>query len=144
MPSDLLTRDKEVLVIEDSATDTQLVLKALASSQRKKKVVTAMDGGQAMAYLRQSPEGAKPDLVLLDLNLPKKDGWEVLAECKSDPVLRHIPIVVFTTSQLGSEVRRCYELGANSFVAKPFDLSGFMQAIERIENYWLETSAQPE
>ena len=132
---------KEILLIEDSSTDTKMVLRALANSTRRKNVVTSVDGDQAMTYLRKKVDGVKPDLILLDLNLPKKDGWEVLAECKSDPRLKNIPIVVFTTSQQSSEVRRCYELGANSFVAKPFELDAFLETIQSIEDYWLGTSA---
>lgn len=143
METYVFARPREILVIEDSSTDTKMMLKALNANPRRKNVVNSVDGDQAMGYLRKHAADMKPDLILLDLNLPKKDGWEVLAECKSDPRLKLIPIVVFTTSQLGSEVRRCYELGANSFVAKPFELNAFMKAVEDIENYWLGMSAQP-
>jgi CheY-like chemotaxis protein len=132
---------KQILLVEDSSTDTTMVLQALRNSTRRKNVVTSIDGDEAMTFLRRDANGVKPDLILLDLNLPKKDGWEVLAECKADPGLKNIPIVVFTTSQLGSEVRRCYELGANSFVAKPFELDQFLSTIQAIEDYWLGTSA---
>jgi chemotaxis family two-component system response regulator Rcp1 len=134
-------RIKEVLVVEDSATDSKMMLRALAKGPTPKHVASSADGDQAMDYLRALPGGRLPDLMLLDLNLPKMDGWEVLAECKADPELRRIPIVVFTTSQLGSEVKRCYELGANSFVAKPFELNEFMDAMGAIEKYWLAVSA---
>jgi chemotaxis family two-component system response regulator Rcp1 len=117
-----------------------MVLKGLARNKRKKNIVTSVDGDQAMEYLHRTNAATKPDLILLDLNLPKKDGWEVLAECKADPILKIIPIVVFTTSELGSEVQRCYELGANSFVAKPFELDSFLSTIQSIEDYWLGVS----
>lgn len=141
MESFTLARPKEILLIEDSSTDTKMVLKGFSRNSRKKNISTSTDGEQAMSYLHKSVDSHLPDLIILDLNLPKKDGWEVLAECKADPVLKLIPIVVFTTSQLGSEVQRCYELGANSFVAKPFDLDSFLQTIESIEDYWLGISA---
>ena len=135
-----LSRPKEILIIEDSSTDAKMVLKGLARNKRKKNIVTSVDGDQAMEYLHRTNAATKPDLILLDLNLPKKDGWEVLAECKADPILKIIPIVVFTTSELGSEVQRCYELGANSFVAKPFELDSFLSTIQSIEDYWLGVS----
>lgn len=141
METYVFARPKEVLIIEDSSTDTKMLLRALNQNNRRKNIITSMDGDQAMNYLHKQQEGMKPDLIILDLNLPKKDGWEVLAECKGDPALRAIPIVVFTTSQLGSEVRRCYEMGANSFVAKPFELESFLNTIQLIENYWLGVSA---
>jgi CheY-like chemotaxis protein len=136
----VLSRPKEILVVEDSVTDTKMVLWALDKNKHGKSVVTLIDGDQAMAYLRKREDGFEPDLILLDLNLPRKDGWQVLAECKSDPLLKGIPIVVFSTSQAESDIKRCYELGANSFISKPFDLEEFQKAIALIENYWLGLS----
>jgi CheY-like chemotaxis protein len=136
----VLSRPREILVVEDSAADTKMVLWALDKNKRGKSVVTLIDGEQVMAYLRRRCDGFLPDLMLLDLNLPKKDGWQVLAECKADPRLRCIPIVAFSTTQLPSDVRRCYELGANSFVCKPFELVEFQRAIGLIEDYWLRLS----
>jgi CheY-like chemotaxis protein len=131
---------REILVVEDSSLDTKLVLWALDQNKRGKNVVTMDDGQQAMAYLREKQAGLHPALILLDLNLPMKDGWQVLSECKSDPALRAIPIVVFSTSQLDADIKRSYSLGANSFISKPFDLDDFQRAIELIENYWLRLS----
>jgi chemotaxis family two-component system response regulator Rcp1 len=136
----VLSEAKEILVIEDSVSDTKMVLWALDKNKRGKNVVTLMDGVQAMAYLRNRGDRRKPDLILLDLNMPKKSGWEVLAECKGDADLKSIPIAVFTTSQASSDVKRCYELGANSFITKPFDLEDFKLAIAMIEDYWLGLS----
>jgi CheY-like chemotaxis protein len=132
----------EVLLVEDSITDTRMVRMALDEGQeiRKKNLTSVLDGELAMEYLR-SHKDSLPDLILLDLNLPKKDGWEVLAECKSDEQLKSVPIVVFTTSQLDKDVHRCYQLGANSFIAKPFELHLFLKTIRDIENYWLGISA---
>jgi chemotaxis family two-component system response regulator Rcp1 len=126
----------EILVVEDSETDTMLMMKALSHSTRAKNIVSLRDGERAMSYLRERKQ-LRPDLILLDLNLPKKDGWEVLRECKADPDLRSIPVVVFTTSRLDSDVARCYALGANCVVSKPFELSPFLGAIQGIEDYWL-------
>lgn len=131
---------KEILLIEDSNSDSRLVLQALDKNIRRKRVVTSMDGDQAMAYLKKLKAEPKPDLILLDLNLPKKTGFQVLTECKSDANLKCIPVVIFTTSQSKSDIKRCYELGANSFITKPFDLNDFQRAIELIEEYWLGLS----
>jgi two-component system, chemotaxis family, response regulator Rcp1 len=136
----VLSRPKEILVVEDSVTDTKMVLWALDKNKHGKSVVTLVDGDQAMAYLRKREDGFQPDLILLDLNLPKKDGWQVLAECKADPALKGVPIVVFSTSQAETDVKRCYELGANSFISKPFELDEFRRAIALIEHYWLGLS----
>lgn len=136
----VLGRSKEILVVDDSANDTKMMLWSLDKSRRGKGVITLMDGAQAMAYLRTREAGQGPDLILLDLNMPKTDGWQVLAECKGDPQLKAIPIVVFSTSALASDIKRCYELGANSYITKPFDLAEFRAAIELIEDYWLGLS----
>lgn len=133
-------KPKEILLVEDSSTDAKMVLQAMDRNLRRKRVISSMDGEQAMAYLRKQKDGARPALILLDLNMPKKDGWQVLAECKADPALRSIPIVVFTTSQSASDIKRCYDLGANSFVPKPFDLDEFQRAVDLIEDYWLGLS----
>jgi CheY-like chemotaxis protein len=139
----VLARPKEILLVEDSNTDAQIVLKALSSNHRRKTVVTSVDGEGAMRYLRKREQGLLPDLILLDLMLPKKDGWEVLAECKGDPALKYIPIIIFTTSSMGKEVRRCYDMGANSFVPKPFNLESFQHTIDGIVDYWLGISVSP-
>jgi chemotaxis family two-component system response regulator Rcp1 len=136
----VLERAREILVVEDSKDDQQMVLWALDKNQRGKSVVTLMDGEQAMVYLHTRADGLKPDLIILDLNMPRKDGWQVLAECKDDASLKSIPIVVFSTSRREQDVRRCYALGANSFVAKPFELDEFKRAIALIEDYWLGLS----
>jgi CheY-like chemotaxis protein len=136
----VLERAREILVVEDSKDDQQMVLWALDMNRRGKSIVTLMDGEQAMVYLRTREDGLKPDLILLDLNMPRKDGWQVLAECKGDASLKSVPIVIFSTSRREEDVKRCYALGANSFVAKPFDLEAFKKAIGMIEDYWLGLS----
>ena len=134
-------RPKEILLVEDSSSDAKMVMMALNKSSRRKRVISSMDGAEAMDYLKKLKDGAKPHLILLDLNMPKKNGLQVLAECKGDARLKSIPIVVFTTSEFGNEAKRCYELGANSFISKPFELDAFQRAIELIEDYWLGLSA---
>ena len=136
----VMQRTQEILVVEDSLSDTKVVLWSLDKNRRGKSVVTVMDGSQAVAYLRARTDGQKPDLILLDLNMPKMDGWQVLTELKADASLRAIPVVVFTTSSDPADVARCYALGANSFITKPFELDAFKRAIERIEDYWLGLS----
>jgi CheY-like chemotaxis protein len=126
----------EVLLVEDSDSDTRMILKALSQSPRRKHVTTLADGDSALGYL-QDPRHAKPDLILLDLNLPKKDGWDVLKACKSDPALKAIPIVVLSTTRQEDDIQRCYALGANCVVAKPFELNPFLEAVHGIEDYWL-------
>jgi CheY-like chemotaxis protein len=132
---------KEVLVVEDTAIDLRMILLALNAGATRKTITALTDGVQAMAHLTRDAPRAMPDLILLDLNLPRVDGWEVLGACKADPALRDIPIVVFTTSQTDSDVKRCYDLGANSFVTKPYDVDAFHAAVGLIERYWLGMSA---
>ncbi len=134
-------RPREILLIEDTSSDTKMVLRALDKNSRRKRLVASVDGDQAMVHLKKLKKGAYPDLILLDLNLPKKDGFEVLAECKADALLRSIPIVIFSTSRSEIDIKRCYELGANSFITKPFDLAEFQRAIDLIDDYWLGLSA---
>lgn len=134
-------RAREILLVDDSPNDAKMVLLALGKSGRKKNITTSLDGEDAMRLLGGLADGSKPDLIILDLNLPKKDGWQVLAECKSDPLLKCIPIVVFTTSESQKDVDRCYALGVNSFVTKPFDLDAFENAVGTIEDFWLGLSA---
>lgn len=136
-----LVRQFEILLVEDSLSDAKLVAKALDGAKRQTKLRTVSDGEQAVAFLKDAKGEALPDLIILDLNLPRKDGWEVLSECKGDERLREIPIVVFTTTQMARDVQRCYAMGANSFVAKPFELQPFLKAIQAIEEYWLSLSA---
>jgi CheY-like chemotaxis protein len=126
----------EVLLVEDSESDARMILKALSQSPRRKHITTLSDGDSALVRLRD-PRHARPDLIILDLNLPKKDGWEVLRVCKSDPDLMAIPIVILSTTRLDDDIRACYALGANCVVAKPFELNPFLDAVHGIEDYWL-------
>jgi CheY-like chemotaxis protein len=130
----------EILLVEDDSGDALLTRKALADSKISNTVQVVTNGVDALAYLRRQPphSGAvRPDLILLDLNLPKKDGREVLAEVKADPHLRQIPVVVLTTSGAEQDIVRSYDLHANAYVTKPVDLAQFMHAIQSIDDFFV-------
>ena len=135
-----LARPAEILLVEDSPGDVRLMQEALREGKVANRVHVVRDGVEAMAYLRQEGEYAdapRPDLLLLDLNLPKKDGREVLAELKADEDLRRIPTVVLTTSQAEEDVLKAYDLHANCYMTKPVDLGQFLDLVRNIEQYWL-------
>jgi CheY-like chemotaxis protein len=130
----------DILMVEDNPGDIRLTLEALKENKMNNVIHVAKDGVQAMEFLRQEGEYAdapRPDLVLLDLNLPKKDGREVLAEVKADPALMRIPVVILTTSQAEEDILRSYNLHANCFVTKPVDLDQFIKVVRSIERFWL-------
>lgn len=137
---------KTILLVEDNRGDIRLIQEALKSTAAQCEVVVARDGIEAMSYLRQ--EGAYldvmlPDLVLLDLNLPRKDGREVLAEIKSDPNLKHLPVVVLTTSLNEEDIFKSYDLHVNCYIAKSRNLTQLFKIVRGIEEFWLETAALP-
>ena len=130
----------EILLIEDNPADVRLTREALGSDRLWNNLSVARDGVEAMAYLRREgtfAEAARPDLILLDLNLPKKDGREVLAEIKADADLKLIPIVVLTLSAAEEDILKSYGLYANCYITKPVDLRQFMKVMNSIENFWL-------
>ncbi len=129
----------EVLLVEDNPGDVRLTRIALEEGRLALNLSVVNDGVEAIAFLRQTGHyktKSRPDLILLDLNLPKKDGREVLADIKSDPVLRRIPVVVLTTSQSDEDVLRAYNLHANCYIVKPVDFNQFAKIVQTIENYW--------
>jgi CheY-like chemotaxis protein len=129
----------ELLVVDDNPADVALVCEALAGSLRRSKINSVGDGVEAMAFLDRREKYAnvlRPDLVILDLNLPKKDGLSVLAAMKAGPELRRIPVVIFSTSQLRKDIVRSYEVGANCYVKKPGNLTEFFAAVKAIEEFW--------
>lgn len=137
---------KTIFLIEDNRGDIRLIQEALKSTAAQCEVVVARDGMEAMAYLRQDGDYAnaiRPDLILLDLNLPKKDGREVLAEIKADPSLKHIPVVVLTTSRNEEDIFKSYDLHVNCYISKSRNLSELFRIVRGIEEFWLETAALP-
>jgi chemotaxis family two-component system response regulator Rcp1 len=130
----------DILMVEDNPGDIRLTLEALKENKMNNALHVVKDGVQAMAFLRREGEytaAPRPDLILLDLNLPKKDGREVLAEIKADPALMRIPVVILTTSQAEEDILRSYNLHANCFVTKPVDLDQFIRVVQSIEHFWL-------
>ena len=121
-----------ILLVEDNPGDARLIQEALAQ-HRPSEVHVVSDGVQALEFLR---DGTPPELIILDLNLPKKDGREVLAEIKQDSFLRRIPIVVLTTSESEEDVGRTYDLHANCYITKPVNLDRFMAVVKAIEEFW--------
>ncbi len=131
----------EILLVEDNAGDVRLTREALRDAKVRNNLWVAEDGVEAMAFLRHEGRhhsAVRPDLILLDLNLPRKGGREVLAEIKDDPLLTHIPVVILTTSQAEQDVLTSYRLRANAFVTKPVDLEQFLTVVRSIEQFWLE------
>lgn len=130
----------ELLIVEDDPGDVLLTRESLAQSAAPHNLTVVADGESAVAYLRREGNYAKaprPDLVILDLNLPRLDGWGVLAQVKNDPGLRTIPVVVLTTSEAREDVVRSYDLHANAYVTKPADLDTFTEAVRRLAQFFL-------
>ena len=141
------TRPAEVLLVEDNPGDARLTQEALKEGKILNRVSVVTDGEEAMAFLRREGKHAdapRPDVILLDLNLPKKDGREVLAEIKEDEALKRIPVVILTTSRAEEDIARTYNLHANCFVTKPVDLEQFMTVVKSIEQYWLAVVQLPQ
>ncbi len=131
-----------ILLVEDNADDAELAIRAFERTQLDNAIILARDGGEALDYLFATgryadPPPVPPDVVLLDLKLPRIDGIEVLRRARQDQRTRRLPIVVMTSSNEASDVGRCYELGANSYVRKPVDFSEFVQTIRQVGAYWL-------
>lgn len=131
-----------ILIADDDENDLKMTLAAFAGRGTSSKVFAVHDGAEAMDYLHRRGEfksraPGNPDVLLLDLNMPRLDGWEVLRQIKADALLKSIPVVVFTSSQLERDVRECYELGANAYVVKPIDYGQFMNAILDIRTFWM-------
>jgi two-component system, chemotaxis family, response regulator Rcp1 len=136
----------EVLLVEDSPGDVRLTQEAFKDAKVHINLHVASDGAKAMAFLKRVGEYAnvpRPDLVLLDLNLPKKDGREVLDEIKQDPALKTIPVVVLTTSSSEADVLRSYQLHANCYITKPVGLEGFLTVVKSIDSFWLSVVRLP-
>jgi len=133
-------RPIEILLVEDNPGDVRLTVEALRDSKIQNRLHIAKDGIEAIAFLRKKggyTDAPHPDLILLDLNLPKMNGPEVLVEIKEDPALKHIPVVILTSSQEGGDIVRTYNLHANCYVTKPIDLEQFIMVVKSISDFWL-------
>ena len=136
----------EVLLVEDDPGDVLMTQEAFEEHKVRNRLHVVNDGVDAVAFLRQEGEYAgapRPDLVLLDLNLPRRDGREVLAEIKNDPDLCHIPVVVLTTSQADEDIVRSYQLHANAYVTKPVDFERFIAVVRQIDNFFVSVVKLP-
>ncbi|ARV57377.1 response regulator [Nostocales cyanobacterium HT-58-2] len=136
----------EILLVEDNPGDVQLTRIALEDSKISVNLSVVEDGVEAMAFLRKQEKYANvpyPDLILLDLNLPRKDGREVLAEIKADKTLKRIPVVVLTTSGAEEDVLKAYNLSANCYITKPVDFDRFVKIVHSIENFWFSVVKLP-
>jgi two-component system, chemotaxis family, response regulator Rcp1 len=134
------SRPIEILLVEDSPGDVRLTREALKDGKVRNNLHVVIDGVEALGFLRREgrfADAVRPDLILLDLNLPRKDGREVLTEIKLDPELAIIPVVVLTTSQAEQDILRAYRLHANCYVTKPVDLDQFIKVVQSIEDFWL-------
>jgi CheY-like chemotaxis protein len=139
-------RPIEILMVEDNPGDVRLTVEALKEAKVRNNLHTVEDGVEALAFLRREgryAEAPRPDLVLLDLNLPKKTGREVLAEIKGDPDLKRIPVVILTVSQAEQDIVKSYNLHANCYITKPVDLDRFLEVVQSIENFWLTVVMLP-
>lgn len=134
-----LTKPVEILLVEDNPGDTRLAREALKESKLNNTMNSVVDGVEAMDYLHKRgkyTDVTRPDLIILDLNLPRKDGREVLGEIKTDVYLRTIPVVILTTSKSEEDILRAYELHANCFITKPMDMNQFIKVVQSITDFW--------
>lgn len=146
MTEELGARPIDILLVEDNPGDVRLTREGLKESRVPSTLHVVEDGVRALAFLRREGEYARkprPDIILLDLNLPKKDGREVLEEIKSDTSLRRIPVVVLTTSTSQEDVQKTYDLHANSYVTKPADLEQFIQVVKSLDDFWFSIVKLP-
>jgi CheY-like chemotaxis protein len=139
-------RPIEILLVEDSPSDAQLTIEAMQAAKLANRLSHVEDGVEALQFLRREGpyrDAPRPDLILLDLNLPRKDGREVLEELKQDPKLQRIPVVVLTTSRAEQDVLRSYSLYANCYITKPVDFTQFVEVVISIEHFWLAVVTLP-
>ena len=144
--STVMTKPAEILLVEDNPGDVRLTREALKEAQIKSRLHVVSDGVEALDFLRRRGAHARapaPDIILLDLNLPRLDGKEVLAEIKADPMLRRIPTIVLSTSRADEDVAQAYDLHANCYVSKPIDMDEFIETIKQIDGFWLATVTRP-
>lgn len=135
-----MKKDAEVLLVEDDPGDVELTKKALKTARMIINLHVVHDGASALNYLRRQtpyPDAVRPDLILLDLNLPKKDGREVLREIKGDAALKSIPVVILTTSESAADIATSYAIGANCYITKPLGFEAFIKVVHEIDDFWL-------
>ena len=136
----------DILLVEDNEADIQLMVEILKEGKIPNDFHVVTDGEAALAYVRQEPpyeKAEKPGIIFLDLNLPRKSGHEVLAEIKSDPALRRIPVVVMSSSEAQEDIAEAYDHHANCFITKPSDLEQYMQVVNTVRSFWLSTAQLP-
>jgi len=146
MSVDEAIRPIEILLVEDNLGDVRLAQEALKEAKLLNHLFAVTDGEEALAFLRREGRYAvavRPDLIFLDLNLPRKDGREVLAEIKSDPNLMRIPVVILTSSRAEEDILKTYDLHANCYVSKPVDLERFITVVKSIEDFWVSIVRLP-
>lgn len=139
-------RPIDILLIEDNPGDIRLTREALKDAKVTNVLTVVSDGIEALALLHRNGKhatSARPDLIILDLNLPKKDGWELLAEIKSDDELRIIPVIVLTTSTADADIIKSYDLHANCYITKPVDLEQFIEVVKSVNDFWLSVVRLP-
>ena len=139
-------RAVEILLVEDNEADVRLTIEALKEGKVRNRLAVARDGVEALEFLRRQGKhqnAVRPDLILLDLNLPKKDGREVLAEIKDSEDLKRIPVVVLTTSKAEEDILKTYNLHANCYITKPVDLEQFISVVKSIDDFWLTVVRLP-
>lgn len=146
MSLNMAIRPVEILLVEDSPSDADLTVEALSDGKVLNNLHWVEDGAEALTFLRQQgkySQAPRPDLILLDLNLPKKDGRQVLAEIKQDSSLKLIPVIVLTTSAAERDILKTYELNGNCYITKPIDLEQFISVVKLIEMFWLAVVKLP-
>ncbi|MBN1572769.1 MAG: response regulator [Deltaproteobacteria bacterium] len=145
--STVIYKPVEILLVEDNPADVRITVEALKESKIKNNLNIVNDGVEALDFLRKvgkHAESPKPDLILLDLNLPKKDGREVLKEIKEDPKLKRIPVVILTISKADEDIIRTYDLHANCYITKPVDMEQFVKVVKSIEDFWFTIVVLPD
>ena len=146
MTTETALKPVEILMVEDNPADVRLAMEALKESKLLNTVSVVEDGVEAMAFLRREGKyagAARPDAILLDLNLPRKDGREVLAEIKADERLKRIPVVVLTTSQAEQDIVKAYDLSANCYITKPVNLDQFIAVVRAVGEFWFSIVRLP-
>jgi chemotaxis family two-component system response regulator Rcp1 len=146
MNSEKNLKPTDILLVEDNPGDIRLAQEAFKESKIHNNLHVVGDGEEALAYLRKEgkyEKATRPDLILLDLNLPRKDGREVLREIKNDPALKRIPVAVLTTSSAEEDILKSYDLHANCYITKPIDLNQFITVVQSFENFWFTIVTLP-